>query len=396
LATKPKNETDLLGLQMAHQEMIAHGLYVFGGHHTQQALTWLLNMSYANKIEEAPEVWRNWPAVIFGVPRDFGEFSYELDCISELDNEPIALKVELKDRFQRFRRRWEKDWQSLEHWQKATTKKKEEWVAMMQRTLPRSKINTAYWISNMVAVPESIYERIKHVIMGGYRTKMSGGGKKKRKKDGEVAPAYAAPPLTSFTRLKDVMNLSDARKEQLLDHILEGKIDLKEAEGYAKKIRCRLRFKNFIVREFRERASSDVYEGQDITFDWLVSKNILELEGMEDNYYFFFKKNTPDKSVEKALVDAISIAWNKFLASEGQVQVERDFLGTGWLKQGHPGHDAGSSLVRLFSAPRSRILLINCKAEELGLFVIPRPFRKFIFLLCLYLLVFLHYFEVIV
>jgi hypothetical protein len=359
--------------------MVDQGLYVFGGHHTQQSLAWLINVSYADRVDEVPEVWRNWPVVIFGVPEDFNKVSYELDCISELDNEPIALKVELKDRFQRFRRRWEKDWKSLERWERAPLREKEQWVAMMQRTLPRSTVNTAYWISNMVAVPENIYQKLKHVILGGYPTKMSrGGGKKKRKKDGQMAPAYAAPALTTFGRLKDVINLSDTRKEQLLDHILEGKIDLKEAQTFAQKIRCRLRFKNFIVREFREKVASDVFEGELITFEWLLSKKLMDLEGLEDNYYFFFKKNNPDKAVEKTLVENINISWNKFLASQGHMQVERDFLGTGWLIAGHPGHDTGG-VVRFFQAPTSRILLLNCKAEELSLFLVPRRFRKSLF-----------------
>lgn len=49
-----------------------------------------------NREEAIPRVWQEWPANIYALPGPFTDYTMELDCLSELDNESIQLKVDLR------------------------------------------------------------------------------------------------------------------------------------------------------------------------------------------------------------------------------------------------------------------------------------------------------------
>lgn len=74
----------------ARLEMVTQGLYVFGGHHTQQVLTRLqtceLEDDYIH-VQNRPKMWFEWPALIIGLPKGFDNYVHYLDVCSEFDNE---------------------------------------------------------------------------------------------------------------------------------------------------------------------------------------------------------------------------------------------------------------------------------------------------------------------
>src|SRR6185503_2303712 len=87
-------------------------MYVFGGHHTTQALHQLICF-YSNAGDRYPHFWENYPAEVFALPGPFSDYTTQLDIVGELDNEPIARQVSCLDRVRRARFRFEfPEWQA--------------------------------------------------------------------------------------------------------------------------------------------------------------------------------------------------------------------------------------------------------------------------------------------
>jgi hypothetical protein len=108
--------------KIAVSEMIAKGLYVFGGHHTQTTLVNLqkvpLEGEYA-EIVNRPPIWWNWPALVVGLPKKFSFYVKGLDVCSEFDNEPIALVPSFRDRVLKLRNRWVEKFGTVKKYEKA-------------------------------------------------------------------------------------------------------------------------------------------------------------------------------------------------------------------------------------------------------------------------------------
>ena len=99
--------------------MVQHTLYVFGGQHTQQGL--IINIVYAMNVgKPVPEIWLSWPCSIYALPGEFSQYALQLDTLGELDNEAVALKVDLRSRVARFTQRFRAEFGNYDGWVKAT------------------------------------------------------------------------------------------------------------------------------------------------------------------------------------------------------------------------------------------------------------------------------------
>jgi hypothetical protein len=162
--TRWKNQLasqDLKLRKQATAEMVQRGLYVFGGHHTQQTLAKLQNAdpdlmpeSY-REIRDRPEIWWEWPALIIALPDTFTDNVQWLDVCSEFDNEPIALTPTFLDRILKLRNRWLAKFKTVDGFRKAKEARQvADWMRSMQVASAHggSSGQFAQWV-NLVAQP---------------------------------------------------------------------------------------------------------------------------------------------------------------------------------------------------------------------------------------------------
>ena len=168
--------------------------------------------------------------------------------------------------------------------------------------------------------------------------------------------------------------------EFILDSILAGKVSLASAAKQAQRIKCRLRYRNYVMDVISLLRKGDMtWGGKVINFEWLLEKEVLG-HNLENQYYSFFKRNTPDARYQKEIDEKIRQCWEQFI-SHGIPLLPSDDnqQGGGWLKKGYPGEGTGN-VVQFFHTPNSKILIIRCKTEALPSYIIPQVFRKFLFL----------------
>lgn len=75
----------------------------------------------------------------------------ELDCLSELDNESIQLKVDLRDRIVRFRQRWELKFKDYAILMATPDSEKREWISQRATIIPGKASRTAEFLVNICA-----------------------------------------------------------------------------------------------------------------------------------------------------------------------------------------------------------------------------------------------------
>ena len=141
----PRTTEDLRRKEECIEEMVQHTLYVFGGQHTQQGL--VINIVHAIKVDKPiPEIWLRWPCSIYALPGDFQEFALQLDTLGELDNEAIALKVDLRSRVARFTQRFRAEFKNYQAWVEASPQVKRAFVERLATTIPGKFSRTADFI----------------------------------------------------------------------------------------------------------------------------------------------------------------------------------------------------------------------------------------------------------
>ena len=71
-----------------------------------------------NVSPPVPEIWLSWPCSIYALPGEFSQYALQLDTLGELDNEAVALKVDLRSRVARFTQRFRAEFGNYDGWVK--------------------------------------------------------------------------------------------------------------------------------------------------------------------------------------------------------------------------------------------------------------------------------------
>lgn len=124
-------------------------------------------------LKSVPKSWTKWPATIYALPGPFSKWTIELDVISELDNEPIGLKIEFMDRLPRVHNRFRAAWTNYETWMAGNPDEKEQWLTELQKTLSGASDRLAEQMVSLVFGPPELVRDIILVASGWYPLPLS-------------------------------------------------------------------------------------------------------------------------------------------------------------------------------------------------------------------------------
>lgn len=282
----------------------------------------------------------------------------------------MQLKVSLLDRYIRIRQRWVSKFQDYETWCAASPQEKREFIMDVATTIPGKVSRSAEFLVNSIAQSLPVYNAFLTIVKGGYETRVVTGSKEKK---------IIAPPLSGLHQLSHLLGLRQERMMVFVDAVISGQASLAYACQKAKRLKCLLRLRTYVLERFIELNGGQFWnEVEEITYKWLQERNLVT-ENFEGQYSSYFKGNKPEEKVVDEINNQIRSIWNRFLDTGRPVEISSDDqYGCKWLRKNYPGEAQGNS-ARFFNGPRSKILVLNCKTEDLASYIVKLNFRKYLF-----------------
>ena len=267
-------------------EMIAKGLYVFGGHHTQQTLVNLQKVPLEGEFKDIinrPSIWWSWPALVVGLPKKFKYYVKGLDVCSEFDNEPIALPPSFRDRVIKLRNRWCEKFGTVKAYQKAKAKGEvKAWSKDMAMSIGiAASAGTIGQFIAIVAQDDEIWQKMKRLLTGDYLTP-----RKDRK-----GQKIKGKPIESTTHVFNLAGTRADRLSKVLDDVLNGTITLQEVSDLCKDVKKHLRCRTYICNAFAQLGAIDPETGLPPSYKWLQAHMSVDKTLMKPYVNHFSQSN---------------------------------------------------------------------------------------------------------
>lgn len=110
-----------------------------------------------------------------------------------------------------------------------------------------------------------------------------------------------------------------------------------------------------------------LYEGkEEITYNWLKLLNSKLSTRSISKGIDLRRRSEIDNHMRKL--------WDRLLELKRPLSLSTDNVeGSEWLRSNHPDEGSGES-AKLFHGPQNKILLLNCKTENLRSYLVPQHF----------------------